>query len=320
MRISVTAMKSLALSILVLVFAATAVTAQKTITIHPVKKDTADTQKKRIQNYYSDTLFKFTAPAGKPSDPKEAEAQKLYNEANKMAKSGDYQGAIEGFSRSLALFENSATYTKRGFAYLLKDNYPMAIQDFNDAIRLIPSNKLALLGRGIGRYSLNDYEGAEADLAAYIARDTMNAMAYNYMAAVCFMKQDFTCALANYNAVARTDSTYPDLYTNRGMMRHYLRDFKGALQDYDKALKYKPGNPSNYNNRAAAYMMLNDFEAALSDLNKAIELNVTYADAYDNRGRVRQKLGDLQGACQDWQKAWSMGLQTSRDLIIKFCK
>jgi hypothetical protein len=49
-------------------------------------------------------------------------------------------------------------------------------------------------------------------------------------------------------------------------------------------------------------------------------MNKTYADAYDNRGRVKQRLGDLPGACQDWQKAYSLGLQTSRDLIIKFCK
>jgi hypothetical protein len=35
---------------------------------------------------------------------------------------------------------------------------------------------------------------------------------------------------------------------------------------------------------------------------------------------VKQKLGDLNGACQDWQTAWSLGMQTSRDMIIKYCK
>lgn len=320
MRISATSLKKLAVACLVLVFSIQTLNAQKTITIHPVKKDTADSQKKRLQNYYSDTLFKFSAPTKKPTDPNEIEAQKIYIQATKLAKDGDYQAAIEGFSRSLSLFENSNTFMKRGYAYLLKENYPMAIQDFTDALRLMPSNKKALLGRGIARYSLNDYIGADTDLKAFLNMDNTDAMAYNYMAAVCFMRQDFSCALTNYNEVARLDTTYPDLYTNRGMMRHYLRDFKGAISDYDKTLKNKPGNASTYNNRAAANMMLNDFESALTDLNKAIELNRTYSDAYDNRGRVKQKLGDLQGACQDWQTAWSLGLQTSRDLIIKYCK
>jgi tetratricopeptide (TPR) repeat protein len=118
----------------------------------------------------------------------------------------------------------------------------------------------------------------------------------------------------------RVDSTYPDIYSNRGMMRHYLRDYKGAVQDYDKALRQNPNNTAAMNNRAAAKMSLNDYQGALEDLNKAIKINPNYADAYDNRGRVKQKLGDLQGACGDWHTAYGLGLQTSRDLIIKFCK
>jgi tetratricopeptide (TPR) repeat protein len=320
MQFSVTSFRRVALLVFLAAFAASVATAQKTITIHPVKRDTADSQKKRIQNYYSDTLFKFYQGVKKPTDPKEIEAQNLYNDASKLAKAGNYDAAIEEFSRSIAIFENTNTYMKRGYSYLMKDNFPMAIQDFTDALRILPSNKLALLGRGIARYSLKDYSGAQTDLKAYIDIDKGNAMAYNYMAAVCFMKQDFNGALSNYNEVARVDTTYPDLFTNRGMMRHYLRDFDGAVQDYNKAIKAKPGNASSYNNRAAAYMALNEFNTALLDLNKAIELNGTYADAYDNRGRVKQRLGDLNGACQDWQTAWSLGMQTSRDMIIKYCK
>ncbi len=320
MKFSCTTLQTRVLMFLLAAMISGSLFAQKTITIHPVKRDTADSQKKRMQNYYSDTLFKYVPGGTSPKNPNEAEAQKLFNEANKMAQTGNYEGAIETFSRSLALEEYTGTYMKRGYAYLLKDNFPMAIQDFTDALRLSPANRLALLGRGIARYQLSDYSGAQTDLQAYIDLDKKNAMAFNYMAAACFMRQDYNGALTNYDEVVKIDSTYPDIYTNRGMMRHYLRDFKGAVQDYDRAIALKPANPSSYNNRAAAHMMLGDFESALTDLNKAIELNPMYADAYDNRGRVRQKLGNLDGACQDWQTAYSLGLQTSRDLIIKNCK
>jgi tetratricopeptide (TPR) repeat protein len=312
--------KNLVLFLCFILFSAGYLSAQKTITIHPVKRDSADSQKKRMQNYYSDTLFKYVPGVGNPKDTNELKAQKLFVQGTKLAQSGDYEGAIETFSRSLAIDEYTGTYMKRGYAYLLKDNLPLAIQDFTDALRLMPANKLALLGRGIARFQLNDYSGAQTDLKAYIDLDSKNAMAYNYMAAACFMRQDYNGALVNYDEVVKLDSTYPDIYTNRGMMRHYLRDFNGAVQDYDKAIALKPGNASSYNNRAAANMMLGDFESALADLNKAIELNPMYADAYDNRGRVKQRLGNLDGACQDWQKAFSLGLQTSRDLIIKNCK
>jgi len=66
--------------------------------------------------------------------------------------------------------------------------------------------------------------------------------------------------------------------------------------------------------------MLNELTSALNDLNTAIKLNPNYANAYDNRGRVKHKLGDLPGACADWTAAVSMGLNASKDLIIKYCK
>lgn len=320
MRLTVTLPKSLITLVVLMLFSTGLATAQKTITIHPVKKDSTNTRKPNMNEYYPDTLFKFVNPPKKTTDPKLLEAQKLYNDATLKARDKDYQGAIELYSRSIALFESSDTYMKRGYSYLFKENYPLAIQDFTDALRLLASNKLALLGRGIAYFNLKDFNSAQADLGAYIDRDKKNPMAFNYMAAVCFKKQDYSCALANYDEVAKLDTTYTDLYNNRGMMRHYLRDFKGAVADYNNAIKLDSNSVSAHNNRAAAYMMLNDFQSALADLDIAIKLHPMYADAYDNRGRVKQKLGDMAGACQDWQTAFSMGLQSARDMIIKFCK
>jgi len=51
--------------------------------------------------------------------------------------------------------------------------------------------------------------------------------------------------------VAKLDSSYPDVYTNRGMMKHYLKDLKGAVEDYNKALSVNPENVTAYNNREA---------------------------------------------------------------------
>jgi tetratricopeptide (TPR) repeat protein len=103
-------------------------------------------------------------------------------------------------------------------------------------------------------------------------------------------------------------------------MKHYTGDLKGAIADYDESLKKKPENPTAYSNRGAAKFMLQDYVGALGDLNSAIRLNPDFADAYDNRGKAKYKLGDTNGACKDWNKAYSLGLEASRELIIKFCK
>jgi tetratricopeptide (TPR) repeat protein len=104
------------------------------------------------------------------------------------------------------------------------------------------------------------------------------------------------------------------------MMKHYTGDLKGAIADYDEALKLKPDNATAFGNRGAAKFMLKQYEAALLDLDQAIKLKPDFADAYDNRGKAKYKLGDQAGACQDWNKAYSLGIDASRELIIKFCK
>ena len=81
-----------------------------------------------------------------------------------------------------------------------------------------------------------------------------------------------------------------------------------------------PDNSTAYNNRGGAKLNQGDAKGALADFNKAISLKKDYADAYDNRGKAKITLGDKAGACEDWQKASSLGLETSKDLIEKYCK
>ncbi|MFH1297752.1 MAG: tetratricopeptide repeat protein [Bacteroidota bacterium] len=268
----------------------------------------------------TDTMPTTIFPPRKELTEDEKQAQQLFTEGSKKGKLGDYEGSIKDFTASIALAENANSYMKRGFAYLWSGKYPLALQDFTETLRLAPASIEAVFGLGVARFEMQDYTGAEADLKQYLDMIQVNAMAFNYMAALCFMRQDFQCALENYSQVIRCDSLFPDALINRAMMRHYLRDFKGALEDYDVAVKRNPDNKKIYNNRAAARMMLKDYNGALKDFNRAIELDPQYADAYNNRGRVRFYLEDTEGACSDWHKALLFGIEASRDLIIKNCK
>ncbi|NQV02978.1 MAG: tetratricopeptide repeat protein [Bacteroidia bacterium] len=279
-----------------------------------------DDQDQRIKAIGIDSVPATIFPPRKELTETEKEAQRLFVEGSKKGKSKNYKGSIEDFTASLALVQNSNSYMKRGYAYLLSGQFPLALQDFTETLRLTPANREAIFGRGVARFEMKDYTGAEVDLKQYLDLVNINAMAFDYMAALCFMRQDFQCALQNYSDVIRCDSLYLDAVTNRAMIRHYLRDYKGALEDYDVAIKQNPNDKKIYNNRAAAKMLLKDYKAALEDFNKAIELDPLYADAYNNRGRVRHHLGDVQGACSDWHKALSFGIEASRDLIIKNCK
>ncbi|MFH1161546.1 MAG: tetratricopeptide repeat protein [bacterium] len=284
------------------------------------QQDKTSSQSQRIKAVGIDSMPATIFPPKKVLTETEKKAQEYFVAGSKKGKAGDFAGAIEDFNKSLELIENGNTYMKRGFAYLLSKNYPMALQDFTDALRISPAYKEAMFGRGLARFEMRDYAGSEVDLKQYLDLYNLNPTAFDFMAASCFLRQDFQCALDNYSNVIRCDSTYLDAYANRAMIRHYLRDFKGSLKDYDVAVKQNPKDKKIYNNRAAAKMMLKDYQAALEDFNYAIKLDPMYADAFNNRGRVKHYLGDTQGACSDWHTALSLGIEASRDLIIQYCK
>jgi tetratricopeptide (TPR) repeat protein len=291
---------------------------RRVIKLHPV--DSNDPRNKMMKNMSKDAFRSQMIPLGQAPDPKMKQAETLAAEGTKKAMNGDNEGAIGDFTKSLEIYPSASTFMKRGYAYLLLQDYRTAMTDLNEAIKQNPKLDRAYFARGVCRFEQQDFTGAQEDMNRFIEKDKKNPMAYNYLAGIRFMQKDFKGALDYYDQVVQLDPNYPDVYTNRGMMKHYTGDLKGAIADYDESLKKKPENPTAYSNRGAAKFMLQDYVGALGDLNSAIRLNPDFADAYDNRGKAKYKLGDTNGACKDWNKAYSLGLEASRELIIKFCK
>ncbi len=293
---------------------------QKVVRINPVKTDTNDPNYKKLNHSPKDKMFTPAAGTSKPLTPDQINAKNFFVAGAKKSDSSDYHGAIVDYTKSLDLVKNPITYLKRADANRLVGNFDAAILDATEAMKLQPRLAGAYFIRGVSYYEKGEYLDAKSDLDSLLKRDRTNATAFNFRAAVAFMTQDYKAALTKYNEVVRLDSNFTEIYNNRGMMRHYLQDYKGAIQDYNVALKENPDNAKSYNNRGLAFLMLKDVQSALADFDKAVTLNDKYAEAYVNRGRAKNILGDQVGACTDWQSAYSLGLEDSKELIIKYCK
>lgn len=81
-----------------------------------------------------------------------------------QAKLGRYREAINDYTLSLELENSPNMLSRRGWAYLLQANR-LALQDFDQAIRLNPQNSDSYAGRGYARVMLGDYRGAAQDAA-----------------------------------------------------------------------------------------------------------------------------------------------------------
>jgi len=92
-----------------------------------------------------DALDQFFAKNGRPT----AEIYRLRGLVH--ARLRQFSAAVADYSQSVALQSDPATLAARGWIYLAYDVFPLALQDFDDAIRLDPKFAEAYAGRGLIR-------------------------------------------------------------------------------------------------------------------------------------------------------------------------
>ena len=125
------------------------------------------------------------------------------------------------------------TFLKKG---VKKPDLEMAINAYDNALRLNPDLVEAYNNRGLTNVALGQYEAAFADYDAAIARNP----------------------------------DYVETYNNRGLAKVSLGQYKAAIADYDAAIARNPASATVYNNRGVAKVALGQFEAASADYDAAI--------------------------------------------------
>jgi tetratricopeptide (TPR) repeat protein len=78
----------------------------------------------------------------------------------------DYSGAIADYTLSLSLSlpsERPRLLRRRGWSYMANQAYHLAVHDFDEALRLAPTNADAYSGRGLARARLGQYRQAVND-------------------------------------------------------------------------------------------------------------------------------------------------------------
>jgi len=114
----------------------------------------------------------------------------------------------------------------------------IAIEDYDEAIRLNPNDAEAYFNRGNAYYSLNKKKRAIED---YVKAISLN-------------------------------SQFADAYHNRGTTYCDLGQFEQAIEDYDQAIHLNPEDAVVYNNRGNAYKLQGKKAEAIADFEKFITL------------------------------------------------
>ena len=154
-----------------------------------------------------------------------------------------------------------------GRSALYYEDYVLSIQYFNSIITLKPFLYEPWFYRGIAKFYLGDYTGAESDCT--------EAMKLNpYVVG---------------------------MYELRGLCRIKKADYDGAIVDYDTAIRYAPTEQGFWFNRVLCRMEKEDYDAANADLDSMLTRWKVYAKAWQLKAEVmlRQKDTVQAAACLD---------------------
>lgn len=150
-------------------------------------------------------LFGAAVPTFSTADP--AEIQSLNTEGNRLASLGEYQAAIDAYTKAIAMAPGiPGIYNNRGNARASKGDQSGAVADYTEALRLDPGFAEAFANRGLSRAILGNLPGAQED----------------YSDALRFTPRD------------------ADVLANRGIVRRQLGDSAGARADFETALAVAP--------------------------------------------------------------------------------
>jgi tetratricopeptide (TPR) repeat protein len=179
----------------------------------------------------------LSPPSTEPTTPNEAMG--YIRRGLILARTGDYQQAIEQFTLAIELDPNlGLAYGNRGFTRVAVGDNAGAIEDFTRALELDPEDAIMFASRGITYAEMGDNETALVDL----------------------------------NRSIEINPDFAPTYYNRGLTRMALEDAQGALEDLTRAIDLDADFAAAYRTRGQLRSDLDDTEGAIEDLQTAAEL------------------------------------------------
>lgn len=131
-------------------------------------------------------------------------------------------------------------YTGRGLAYQKLKNFKLAIENFNEAISLEPTDD-TFRDRSMCYLQAGHTQNALGDLTNAIKLNP-NIINYGIRAGVYAALQEFKLSISDYNKIISMEPDNFGHYICRGYQYYELGEYLKALKDYDKANELEPNN------------------------------------------------------------------------------
>lgn len=226
------------------------------------------------------------------------------NRALALSSAGEHAQAIAESERAFAMAPRLPwVRICQGSVHFCAGDHGLALQHYDEALRLEPNSAAAYAGRAAIRVHQQQYEDAVADSSVAIRLDPNNAEAYGARAAASMGLGRYADAIRDADtAIAlKPDDFAP--YSNRGTAHHRLGNDDRALNDFADAIRLAPGDAYSYSARASVYLARQEYDRAAADATEAVRREPNHAGHYQTRGEALAGKGDYDGAIKDFSRA-----------------
>ncbi|WP_072818121.1 tetratricopeptide repeat protein [Bradyrhizobium erythrophlei] len=227
-----------------------------------------------------------------------------YNLGNGYYDKQDYQLAIANYNDALRIRPRDVHALKnRGRAYHFSGDYDRAIADYNEVIRLSPDDSVPFFLRGLANYRKKDYDRAISDYDQALLLNPTDEESFGARGNAYFDKKDYDRAIASYNEALRIKPNYLNALHNRGRSYEIRNNYDAAIADFGDVIRIDPTNASVRNERCWLRAITgHDLQEALLDCDESLRLNPD-GHALNSRGLVQLKLGAFDRAITDYDAA-----------------
>ncbi len=171
--------------------------------------------------------------------------------------------------------------------------YDLAIQDYDQAIKLGPNNRTA-------------------GPAAAGATPPTAFFAFFHRGQAKYFNGEYDLAIQDYDQAIGIFSDSSALFLNRGNAYAGKGEYDLAIQDYDQAIKLAPNYFVAFLERGKAYASKGEYDLAIQNFDQVIRLTTIHhmqsylVDAFNRRGNAYARKGKYDRAIQDYDQAISL--------------
>ena len=217
----------------------------------------------------------------------------------------------------MAIFANAqprGNFTSQGRYEISKGRYASAIELLNRSIEQNKFNSEAFFLRGIAKYELEDFIGAEKDFGKSLELNPKNHEAFLYRGVCRSQQLNYKDAFADFNQAIKLHDDDWRTYSNRSLASLQLDRYVDVIADCNKVINLKKETSHTYLIRGEAKSGLEMYNVAIEDFERAMKLDSTSMRPVLHRGIAHARLERYEEAIADFEKA--MELDTENKLPI----